>query len=226
MAEPSPKQQPTHPPPAAPPKPPSLSPQPRTVRPPDPEPNPLKNQPPPAPELPKRRPGRPPKATPTQAPQTPGPSSPAPLDGTGKRPLPLEPAARDAALESVRGEALMALEMLNAAAVAFPPGRPLSADERGAIQPSLEATIYVYGANVDPAVSLALVLGMIGLGRWREYKLTKERPAMPPPAKAAEPPPTPPAPAPAPPPPTAEPPPPVTSPAVGGELVRVEGLPP
>lgn len=63
--------------------------------------------------------------------------------------------------------------MLDGVAQAIPPGRPLSEIERGMIAPPLAEVIYVYGGEIDPALGLALVLGVVAFGRWTEYRAAR-----------------------------------------------------
>ena len=46
------------------------------------------------------------------------------------------------------------------------------------IREPLELTLYKYGGDVDPAVALSLVLGVVAMSRWVEWKATQpEKPA-------------------------------------------------
>lgn len=71
------------------------------------------------------------------------------------------------------GESLALLGLLDGAARMVPPGRPLSEIERGMLDEPIRAVVYTYGTNVDPAVGLALVLGMIALGRFQEFRAAR-----------------------------------------------------
>jgi hypothetical protein len=73
----------------------------------------------------------------------------------------------------VRGEASTLIAMIGGMVAAIPPGRPFSELEQAMIQPPLEATLYKYGTNLDPAVQLCLALGTVAFLRWQEYRQAK-----------------------------------------------------
>jgi hypothetical protein len=144
------------------------------IRAPNPSPNPLRNLPPPT--LPaKRRPGRPTKAeaeAAARAAANPSPASPPPPpDGPIRRELPADPAAREAALAEVAGEAELVLSILDSVAVRFPPSKKLSAEERRSIDLPLRAVLYKYGADLPPEWALAAALAGVAFGRYLEFKL-------------------------------------------------------
>jgi hypothetical protein len=70
----------------------------------------------------------------------------------------------------VRAEADTVLGMLSIIGCQLPPKRPLSPEETAMVRPPLEATLYKYAGNVDPAVSLTLALVAIAGLRWMEWK--------------------------------------------------------
>lgn len=87
------------------------------------------------------------------------------------RDLPLEEGARAKARASVSSEAATLLAILSGVAEAFPPHRPLGDTERGMIEIPLQETLYKYGGNLDPAVSLAIALGTVAFIRWQEVRV-------------------------------------------------------
>lgn len=68
------------------------------------------------------------------------------------------------------GESQTIIAMLSGLAQALPPNRPFNKGEIEMIEVPLQETLYKYGSNVDPAVSLTIALGMVAFLRWQEYR--------------------------------------------------------
>ena len=75
----------------------------------------------------------------------------------------------------MRGEADTLIAIASGIAAAFPPKRPLDEIEIAMVKTPLEETIYKYGGNVDPAVSLAIAAGTIVFMRWQEAKRSQAK---------------------------------------------------
>jgi hypothetical protein len=91
------------------------------------------------------------------------------------------PEERSEQRKSVAGEADALLAMLDGAVQQIPPGKPLQPGERAMLETPLQETIYKYGANVDPAVTLGIAVLAIGYMRWQDYKKAEKAIAPPPP---------------------------------------------
>jgi hypothetical protein len=118
--------------------------------------------PPPPPDLP-RAPKRPKIAI--------APEAAAPEPAASKwRDLPIDPIEREKARKTVSAEAGTILAILSGIAEAAPPNRPLASYERDMIEVPLQETLYKYGANLDPLVTLAISLATVAFIRWQEVK--------------------------------------------------------
>lgn len=161
MADPLPSPQPSpqpSPPPQAPQ--PSPPPQARTFR---------AVAPPPPPSVPKPPPRQRPIVR-REATPAPGPEAPP----SRWRELSADPDERKRQRASVSGECDALLAMADGLAQAFPPKAPLRDYERAMLETPLQETIYKYGGNVDPAVSLAIAAGAIVFMRWQEAEKAKK----------------------------------------------------
>lgn len=86
----------------------------------------------------------------------------------------------------MRGEAEGLIEILSGLAASLPPKRPLDDAERAMLRVPMEETLYKYGMNVDPALSLAIAVSMIAFTRWREVRALESDRKAPLPAPPAE----------------------------------------
>jgi len=84
------------------------------------------------------------------------------------RELSADPAAREAALAEGRPLATMLIAILNVAATRLPPQRPLSAEERAAIQDPMEQVIWKYSVAMSCEWSLTLAIGSVAFMRYIE----------------------------------------------------------
>lgn len=97
----------------------------------------------------------------------PAPGAPAPSKW---RELSTDPEERAKQRKLVSAEAESLIEMASGVASAFPPKRPLDEMERAMITVPLEETLFKYGLNLDPAVSLGIAVLTIAFLRWQEHK--------------------------------------------------------
>jgi hypothetical protein len=135
-------------------------------RPSSPAPRPSSPPPPPTVERRPPRPRNPPQLAPV-------PAAPPP---TTERVLPEDPAARAAALETVKDEVALCLGLADIVATKLPPKRPLSPEEKDSIAGPLAQVLYKHGGNIPCEWALVITCAFVAAGRYAEFKAGQDDP--------------------------------------------------
>lgn len=151
------------------------------MRAPNPRPNPLRDAPPPG-LPPRNRGGRPPKPGSeawkrqqgAQAAQAPPPAYAPPPAVDQPWSLPEDPVERKRVLDEVDPDAQLVLALLSVVASRLPPARPLSEEERTALEGPLKTCLVKWTSDLSPEWKLAGAVAGIALGRYMEAMLPPE----------------------------------------------------